>query len=112
MRARSPPFPSTLACWSLEWRSRSPQHSVARTRTAPVENELPSAVAGPARTHARPCRGGGGSGAPEGREAEAALSSFGSSTGDVCSFNSCCLATNHKAEGGHFLPSDVKSTNM
>ena len=86
--------------------------AAAQRGAAPVENELSSAVAGPARTHARPCRGGGGSGAREGREAEAALSSFGSSTGDVCSFNSCCLATNHKAEGGHFLPSDVKSTNM
>lgn len=31
--------------------------------------------------------------------------SLGSSTGDVCSFNSCCLPTNYKAEGGHFLPS-------
>ena len=104
--ARSPPFPSTLACWSLEWRSRSPQHSVARHLLK--TNSLPRWPA----PHARPCRGGGGSGAREGREAEAALSSFGSSTGDVCSFNSCCLATNYKAEGGHFLPSDVKSTNM
>ena len=86
--------------------------AAAQRGAAPVENELSSAVAGPARTHARPCRGGDGSGAREGREAGAALSSFGSSTGDVCSFNSCCLATNHKAEGGHFLPSDVKSTNM
>ena len=84
--------------------------AAAEPGTAPVENELSSAVAGPARARLR--RDGGGSGAREGREAEAALSSFGSSTGDVCSFNSCCLATNHKAEGGHFLPSDVKPTNM
>ena len=27
--------------------------------------------------------------------------------GDLCSFNSCCLPTNYKAEGGHFLPSDA-----
>ena len=61
MRARSPPFPSTLACWSLEWRSRSPQHSMARHLLK--TNSLPRWPAPHARTHARPCRGGGGSGA-------------------------------------------------
>ena len=55
-RAR-PPFPSTLACWSLEWRSRSPQHSVARHLLKTLS--LPRWPA----SHARPCRGGGGSGA-------------------------------------------------
>ena len=32
--------------------------AAAQRGAAPVENELSSAVAGPARTHARPCRGG------------------------------------------------------
>ena len=48
MRARSPPFPSTLACWSLEWRSRSPQHSVARHLLK--TNSLPRWPAPHART--------------------------------------------------------------